>query len=357
MSVEEDKKDAVEAAGEDSFAAGWDAEDSQDAPVVAPAEDTAAAAAPEAVPAAEPAAEIAGEAPAPEVPAPAAEAPSVSPDEQRRIDNERSMQGRLEAERRKSAELEARLKALESRNSASPEPRQEAAPATPASGVAYGKPISASSVDDDTRIMVNEFAKENPELAQLIIEDSKEGARMRRILAEYGGDHTATAAELIVEKRRMVAAEADRVQAAQVDVVVNHYKRLAAEHPEYADALIGATDEAIAAKGRLHDEMMAWVKTLPYDQGAYAANVMQEGTTDQVSFVIGEFKKAKAAVAAPAAVSAPTATTPNPQPASKIDQRTKRAAESALAVPVRGAAVLPKTTPDKDDFDAGWHED
>jgi len=352
MSVEEDKKDAVEAAGEDSFAAGWEAEEPQDIPVVTPAEVPAAAAAPEAVPAAELAAEPAEETPAAEAPAPAVEAPSVSPDEQRRIDNERSMQGRLEAERRKTADLEARLKALESRDTAKPEHRQEAAPASPASGVAYGKPISASSVDEETRILVNEFAKENPELAQLIIEDSKEGARMRRILAEYGGDHTATAAELIVEKRRMVAAESERAQAAKVDVVVSHYKRLAADHPEYADALVGATDEAIAAKGRLQGEMMAWVKTLPYDQGSYAARVMQEGTTDQVSFVIGEFKKFKAA--APATALAPQEDT---QPVSKVDQRTKRAAESALAVPVRGAAVLPKTTPDKDDFDAAWRED
>lgn len=349
----EEVKTGVSAADEDSFAAGWDAEDPTDVVAETPKAGIAAAAAPEAVPAETPAADVPAAAAVPEVPAPSpAEEPVLSPEEKSRIANERSMQGRLEAERRKNAELLAQLRSLESRA-----PAQPASPATsltaPATSLAFAQPIKADSVDEEARIQISEFVKANPELAPLIVEDSKDGERMRRILSEYGGDHTATAAEMVVEKRRMVAAEAQRVQATQKEIVVNHYKRLAADHPEYADAMVGTTDESFAKRAHLQEEIQAWISTLPYDQGVYAANAIAQGTTDEVSFVLEQFKQSQAAPVAPIAPAATQAA----MPAGVNAQRTRRAAEAGLAVPVRSAATLPKSTPDKDDFDSAWNED
>lgn len=341
---------------EDSFGDAWD-EDAQsvEAPLT-PAATPPAAAAPEAVPAVE---EPAAAQPASTQPAAATpDDDSAAQAEQRRLANESSMQGRLEAERRKTADLEAQLRAAQARANATP--AQQNADQSASSTAAFGKPILSSSVDEDTRILVDEFSKANPELAPLIVEDSKDGERMRRILGEYGADHTATAAEFVIAKRNVLAAEAQRVQAARAEVVVRHYNTLAENHPEFAEALIGVSDEARQQRAEFTAQIQEWVGRLPYDQGLYASNVLKGGTTAQVSFVIGEFKKslAPAAPVAPAAPQSLAATQPAvAQGASDNAQRIRRAAEAGIAVPARSAPTLPISQPDKDDFSAAFDEE
>lgn len=282
---------------------------------------------------------------------------SAGDEEARRKEaNEKSMQGRLDAERRKNEELANRLRALEAQVAARQQP-QSTVQRTPQQATSqrapdslFGSPVSVDRVDEETRELVEAFAKANPDLAPLIVEDSKEGERLRRILNEFGSDYTATAAEMTVKTRQLEMAEAARAKASEESVVLGHLRTLAHEHPEFAEALTGSTSEALRLREEMNQQLSAWIDTLPYKQGVYAQNVLSGGTTEQVSFILGKFKEAKAAAAAPqqggSVAQPPAQAAPN--------LATQRAAEAGFAVQVRSGSALPRQEIPKDDWDAVW---
>ena len=291
-------------------------------------------------------------APAPEAVAPQPEAAHTQSDDERRENAERSMQGRLEAERRRREELENELRALKARMS---QPQQAAQHAQPGIGrtdgpeisALVGQPIPAADVDEDTRNLIIGFGKEHRELGRLLIEDSDSGKELRKILVEYGAEHTATMARTEMTRREVAYREEQRSQAVERSTLANHYQTLANDHPEFADALLGVGDDAAEKAKHLGRDFRTWIDNQPYHRAVVIEEAMRTNDTRTLSEALGAFKADLRAV---------IKMHEERQRSSQNANATRRAADAGAAVLTRGAPAVPKSQPDKNDFDSAWDE-
>ena len=185
--------------------------------------------------------------------------------------------------------------------------------------------------------LVDELAnlkKLNPAAAELALEDSAEGERLRSRMEEFGVEMALDRAEMVLDKRNRETAAHQAEVARQQQTIVEHNNRFMAtlqrEHPEYAAMIIDPARREEAVKKQ--NEIMGWISAKPYAEGARLMKIAQEARDpNEVCALITQFESERQA---------------KPKQADPT---------GALAVPGRGAPTAPAGIGDKDDFDAGWN--
>ena len=185
--------------------------------------------------------------------------------------------------------------------------------------------------------LTEEFAtlkKLNPAAAELALEDSPEGERLRSRMEEYGAEMALDRAEIVLDKRNRETAAHQAEVARQQQTIAEHNNRFMAtlqrEHPEYAAMITDPARREEAVKKQ--NEIMGWISAKPYAEGARLMKIAQEARDpNEVCALITQFESERKA---------------KPKQADPT---------GALAVPGRGAPTAPAGIGDKDDFDAGWN--
>ena len=176
--------------------------------------------------------------------------------------------------------------------------------------------------------------KLNPSAAELALEDSPEGERLRSRMEEYGAEMALDRAEIVLDKRNRETAAHQAEVARQQQTIAEHNNRFMAtlqrEHPEYAAMITDPARREEAVKKQ--NEIMGWISAKPYAEGARLMKIAQEARDpNEVCALITQFE-------------------------SERKVKPKQADPTgALAVPGRGAPTAPAGIGDKDDFDAGWN--
>ena len=176
--------------------------------------------------------------------------------------------------------------------------------------------------------------KLNPAAAELALEDSVEGERLRSRMEEFGAEMALDRAEMVLDKRNRETAAHQAEVARQQQTIAEHNNRFMAtlqrEHPEYAAMIIDPARREEAVKKQ--NEIMGWISAKPYAEGARLMKIAQEARDpNEVCALITQFESERQA---------------KPKQADPT---------GALAVPGRGAPTAPAGIGDKDDFDAGWN--
>ena len=176
--------------------------------------------------------------------------------------------------------------------------------------------------------------KLNPAAAELALEDSPEGERLRSLMEEYGAEMALDRAEIVLDKRNRETAAHQAEVARQQQTIAEHNNRFMAtlqrEHPEYAAMITDPARREEAVKKQ--NEIMGWISAKPYAEGARLMKIAQEARDpNEVCALITQFESERQA---------------KPKQADPT---------GALAVPGRGAPTAPAGIGDKDDFDAGWN--
>ena len=176
--------------------------------------------------------------------------------------------------------------------------------------------------------------KLNPAAAELALEDSPEGERLRSRMEEYGAEMALDRAEIVLDKRNRETAAHQAEVARQQQTIAEHNNRFMAtlqrEHPEYAAMITDPARREEAVKKQ--NEIMGWISAKPYAEGARLMKIAQEARDpNEVCALITQFESERKA---------------KPKQADPT---------GALAVPGRGAPTAPAGIGDKDDFDAGWN--
>ena len=185
--------------------------------------------------------------------------------------------------------------------------------------------------------LTEEFAalkKLNPAAAELALEDSPEGERLRSRMEEYGAEMALDRAEVVLDKRNRDVATRKADFERQQQAVQEHNNRflstLKQTHPDYAAMITDPArrDEAV----KKQNEIIEWINGKPYAEGARLMQVAKSGRDpNEICALLTQFESERQA---------------KPKPADPT---------GALAVPGRGAPAAPAGIGDKDDFDAGWN--
>ncbi len=242
--------------------------------------------------------------------------PAVEQDElTRKAHGYDSMLGRLQAEQRKRQELEELLA------------KREAVP----------QQAAKVEVPDDMKTELEELTKRDPQLAAIVLEDSKDGEKLRKGLEEYGVDYAEERADTIRLRREVhqkVSSVEAITQTAARDAQVNaFYSAVSVKHPDWVSV---TTDPARRSE---YDAYMAnvrsWAESLPYADGANAFRIMEKGTPAEVTDLLDRYKAAKQGGGT---------------------SRKGPSADDALAVPSRSGPPPSRKIAPKDDFDAAFDE-
>ncbi len=176
--------------------------------------------------------------------------------------------------------------------------------------------------------------KLNPAAAELALEDSPEGERLRSRMEEFGAEMALDRAEMVLDKRNRETATRQAEVARQQQAIVEHNNRfmstLQRDHPDYAAMITDPARREEAVKKQ--NEIMGWISAKPYAEGARLMKIAQEARDpNEVCALLTQFESERQA---------------KPKQADPT---------GALAVPGRGAPTAPAGIGDKDDFDAGWN--
>ena len=176
--------------------------------------------------------------------------------------------------------------------------------------------------------------KLNPAAAELALEDSPEGERLRSRMEEFGAEMALDRAEIVLDKRNRAIAERKADLARQQQAVQEHndhfMSTLKREHPDYVAMITDPArrDEAV----KRQNEIMGWISAKPYAEAAPLMKIATGGRDpNEICALLTQFEKERQA---------------KPKQADPT---------GALAVPGRGAPTAPAGIGDQDDFDAGWN--
>ena len=232
-----------------------------------------------------------------------------------------SMMGRLKAAQQENsrmksefADMQARIRDLQSQLAAKQEPPAQPVPVEGTEGL-----------PDEVRALVQER--------------SSDGEKMRRVLEEYGPEHMSVLAQAVLARREMQNDAAQMRKQFAGDVRERHEMALAETFPEFADAILGR-DAAKTAE--LQDGIQAWIGQLPYAEGAEMQRILGNGTTYEVSGMLAKYRQFRTGSAKPRANTPP----PNGQ--------AQKLAQSNIAVPSAGSRVPTKAKATS--FDEVWDE-
>lgn len=158
---------------------------------------------------------------------------------------------------------------------------------------AVGKPLA--ELPEEIREDVEAFAKANPEYAAFAVEDSKDGERLRMLLAEYGPGHVQVTVEAdrIADKRERLAAKAAELTQAKDSVREAHFQTIYAAHPDFG-ALQQAdlsVEENKAKKALFHARLDAWAEAKLGPEYVEIQRIRNEGTPQEVIGLLSRFKE------------------------------------------------------------------
>lgn len=235
-----------------------------------------------------------------------------------------SMQGRMDKLHRENAELKMQLEQKG-------KPKREA--------------TKQVEIEEGLKFLAEDFGKTYPHLVDLLTEDSKEGALVREALEE-GGKHVAGILGDSFHQQR----ESETRQIADQRALIEHTNReLAQRHPEFASYILGSPDEGQKFRGAIE----RWISsTMNYSEGVNAMRILEEGSIEEVSGLLGQFSKALKAFEQ-------NTQGGSTQEREKQNQASKKKREQHAA---DGAAVPTRRQPTKepqappDDYDAAWDE-
>ncbi len=232
-----------------------------------------------------------------------------------------SMMGRLKAAQQENsrmksefADMQARIRDLQSQLAAKQEPPAQPVPVEGAEGL-----------PDEVRALVQER--------------SSDGEKMRRVLEEYGPEHMSVLAQAVLARREMQNDAAQMRKQFAGDVRERHEMALAETFPEFADAILGR-DAAKTAE--LQDGIQAWIGQLPYAEGAEMQRILGNGTTYEVSGMLAKYRQFRTGSAKSRANTPPS------------NGQAQKLAQSNIAVPSAGSRVPTKAKATS--FDEVWDE-
>lgn len=233
----------------------------------------------------------------------------------------KSMMGRLKATQAENLSMKTELSALRARLEA-----MAKAPAAPAK--------------QEETVPVEGIEELAESVRPLFTEKSREGDVLRKMLDEYGPEHASVIAEAMLAKREVRGVAEEMRQQSAVDADARHKMALAQAHPEFADAIL----ERDAAKStELMNGIHAWIRVLPYAEGAEMMRVLQDGSTSDVSDMLAKYKQFRKGSGQKVA-----------QPKAPTGGSAGKIAQNNMVVPSRGNAVPPKEK--ATDFDSAWDE-
>lgn len=273
-----------------------------------------------------------------EPPAPGGPGEDPAAELQRKAHGYDSMKGRLEKAQRELAEL---------RRQQVTAPAPDPAPAAPP--VPQTRTAAEYGLSPEIQGDLDAIRHDSPELAALILEDSKDGVLLRRRLTEAGRESAEDKAEAILARRAAtialeaarnapVAAERRATELAHSISIEQEWERLRERHPDFYELRMNparAADNAVFV-GKIDE----WISAKPYRDAAPLAAIRANGTPTEIAGLLDQYKQETSGSGGGGAPEKPTAA---------------RRDAAIHAVPSRAAPL--RDTPPKDDFDAGFELD
>ncbi|MBI5520213.1 MAG: hypothetical protein HY916_09150 [Desulfovibrio sp.] len=201
------------------------------------------------------------------------------------------------------------------------------------------KALAVEELPEELRHDVEAFAKENPDLAAVMLEDSREGKRLRRALEENGPGSVIVEdmAERMAKDRAAQAEQAEHAAQASEATSAEHFEAIGRAHPDFAKAY-AARGENPGAFEAYRQKLENWAEEKPGKEFKRISRILAEGTTTEVIEVLAEFKKEMADHAA------------------KRREDTNRAAAAGTVPKGKPSPPPDVKQPDKGDYDAGWEK-
>lgn len=211
----------------------------------------------------------------------------------------------------------------------------DAARKSPAASAA-GEPLK--EVPEEIREDVEVFSKTNPDYAALAVEDSRDGERLRKALAEYGPEHVFVAemADRLAEKRGHVQGKAAEFEQAAQDLAEAHYGAIYAAHPDL-EALRTADQSQPENRAKLdayYARVDSWAEDKPGKEYVEIQRIRKEGTAQEVCALLSRFKEE---------------TGPKAR-----QEKVRQAAEAAMAPKGKPSPPPRVEAPEKGSFNDGW---
>lgn len=152
-----------------------------------------------------------------------------------------------------------------------------------------------AELPEDIREDAEAFAKNFPDHADLVREDSRDGKRLRKLLAEYGPDHVLveTEADRLMDKRQQLTAKTQELAEMEQSIHVAHFQAIAEAHPDFG-ALASADLTQPENKAKLDAykaRVRAWIETKPFKEGSELNRIADAGTPAQVIGMLNRFKE------------------------------------------------------------------
>lgn len=148
---------------------------------------------------------------------------------------------------------------------------------------------------EELREDVQAFVSANPELAQVALERSRRGDRLRRAIAEYGPEHV-----LVEDMAERAAAESrthsDTLRARQEEqaaVSDAHFSAIFQAHPDFAK-VCAVRDTNPGAFEDYRARLDAWSEEKPGKEYKQIQRALNNGTAIEVIEVLNQYKQDKA---------------------------------------------------------------
>lgn len=240
-----------------------------------------------------------------------------------------SMFGRLEKERSEKEQLKFEIERLRS---------QAAQPSMAPAPVEEPKAdVPEFELPEELQEDYSTIEKEDPQIAALFKEDSRDGKKLRKILSDYGPDVASIQAGAIQVSRnagetsKSVVQSFEQKQAEQA--VEDHLNHIYSALPDYKTL---TTDPARATESQqYHQALREWIGEQPHKEAVRYEYAIDQGSPEQVVELLSAFNEA--------------------QNKGEKKPNVKDAANAAMTVPSK-PAPMPKSKGAKDDFDAGWED-
>ena len=191
---------------------------------------------------------------------------------------------------------------------------------------------------------------------------AEEKDALEKFKKEFPGEAVAIEARL-----KAVGKDVDARIFKAMQTMLDHVEQRVA--PVEATATETAIQAHVTALHKAHSDYDAvstkvpdWIKTLPSYAQAGATAVYEQGTTEEVIALVADYKKANGVVADPAKAEAEAKAKAETEAKAKADAEAKArgakpsGADDLTPVSSRRTTVLPKGSPDANDFDGAFSE-
>lgn len=232
----------------------------------------------------------------------------------------KSMKGRVDRERRRADELEARLRAVESEK-----PKQQSQPMQ----------FEKAEIPEDLKEDVEAFKKAYPEYADVIEMKGKTGDRIRKLLYDYGGEVAAVQADNFILMSEV------RASRAEVSKKISEYEGMTFEQHIYKDH----PDFGKLSKEGKHqflDNIKDWIEDQPLKDARKWERIYDTGTAAELSELFTEFKNSQ--------------NKNNQSQRNNQNDKRRQAIDDGLAVPSSARGIRKPPAKSREDYAGAFEE-